>query len=69
MDPKKAVLALAIMLIETVKESPDGAPGGILFAALMTKLPNITADQFGKIMNACCATGQIRKQGECYFPA
>lgn len=63
------VKRVCVALIETVKETPDGAPGGVLFLAMLAFFPFLTAESFEIIMSTCCKTGLIEKRGECYFPA
>jgi hypothetical protein len=55
-------------IIETIKEvdQPMGAPGGLLYAALMTK--GVGYHQFERLMSIAEQTGEIVKRGDCYFP-
>ena len=60
-----AIQMLADAIIEAVKAGgPLGAPGGVLYAALMDKM---TADQFAQFMSALVGAGKLRKQGHLYF--
>lgn len=43
---------------------PMGAPGGVLYAALMGH--GCTLSQFESIMGALVRSGRVRKVGECY---
>ena len=52
-------------ILETVRESGQfGAPGGILYAALMEQ--GCTLDQFEQIMSGMVRAGVLTKEGECY---
>ena len=63
---RNALLKIAVLVTETVRESgPMGAPGGTIYAALMTI--GISLEQYEQIMSALLATGLVRRQGECYF--
>jgi len=42
-----------------------GAPGGILYAALMAS--GCSFSQFQSLMGGLCRAGKLRKKGECYF--
>jgi len=64
----EALKALADAIIESVRAAgPLGAPGGHLYAALMTY--GIDLNQFNQIMSGLCRVGVLRKQGECYHIA
>jgi hypothetical protein len=64
----KALRDIADMIVLTVKESgPIGAPGGVLYAALMTH--GCTLHQFEQIMGALVRAGKLTKRGHCYFAA
>ncbi len=67
MEPQKRIEALRILcdaIIEAVKiAGPLGAPGGIMYAALMNV---VTLDQFEQICGTLCRLGKIEKRGECY---
>lgn len=52
-------------IIATVNETPDGAPGGPMYAALMQYMP---LDRFQTIMDALVYAKRIRRQGDVYFP-
>jgi len=45
---------------------PLGAPGGHLYAALMSA--GCTLNQFEQIMSGLVQSGDLAKRGECYFP-
>lgn len=54
---------------ETIRQAcdaggPMGAPGGILYAAMMQY--GITLEQFYMLMSYCVHAGLVRLDGECY---
>lgn len=51
---------------DTIAESGEnGAPGGSLYAALMSH--GVSYDTFNSIMAALIARGLVTKRGDCYF--
>ena len=63
----EALRAVASMFIDAVKEAGDmGAPGGVMYAAVMGKL---SLHQFEQIMGGLVRAGKLRKKGELYFAA
>lgn len=53
-------------VVESVNSAgPLGAPGGHLYAALMSQ--GCTLNQFESLMSALIRAGKVTKQGECYF--
>lgn len=63
---KNALQQICDAIIESVKAAGAmGAPGGILYAALMTQ--GCTLNQFDSIMGALVRLGKLTKQGQCYF--
>jgi hypothetical protein len=64
MTTEKQVLQYVAAIYETIKETPDGAPGGILYAALMG---HMSLAQFEGIMSVLIKAGLVRKSGHCYF--
>lgn len=57
---------IAEAVIETVKEAgPQGAPAGVLYAALMTTGMNL--EQFERLMGILVEVGKVRKQGQLYL--
>jgi hypothetical protein len=56
---------IADAVIAVIHETPDGAPGGHLYAALMQ---HMTIDQFETLMNVLVEAGRITKRGNCYYP-
>ena len=59
-----ALRQIAGAIIETCKESPLGAPGGHIYAALMTK--GCTLNQYEQIMAGLVRAGKLEKLGDCY---
>lgn len=68
-DVQRAALAVIVTAtIDAVKAAaPHGAPGGVLYAALMTQ--GCTLSQFESLMSALERTGKVRRDGDLYFPA
>ena len=63
----KALRSIAKAITETVSlAGPLGAPGGHLYAALMSA--GCTLIQFELIMFGLVQSGYLAKRGECYFP-
>ena len=61
-----ALRAIAKAITETVAlAGPLGAPGGHLYAALMSA--GCTLNQFEQIMSGLVNAGVLTKRGECYF--
>ena len=54
-------------ICETICESPNGAPGGHLYAALMTY--GMGLETFEAIMAALVTAGKVIKRGDCYYAA
>lgn len=63
---KVALMRVIRAIVQTVNETPEGAPGGILYAVLMSQ--GCTLNQFETLMSALVMQGIIRKQGDCYYP-
>jgi hypothetical protein len=60
-----ALRAVARMFLDAVKEGGKvGAPGGVMYAAVMDKL---SLSQFQQIMDGLVAKGCLRRDGELYF--
>jgi hypothetical protein len=61
-----ALKAVGDAIIETVSlAGPLGAPGGHIYAALMTH--GATLEQYDQIMSDLVRAGKLRKRGDCYF--
>jgi hypothetical protein len=52
-------------VIATINETPQGAPGGPMYAALMQY---ISLDQFQTMMDSLVHARRIRREGGLYFP-
>lgn len=60
-----AVRAVANMFLDAVKEAGTiGAPGGVMYAAVMDKL---SLSQFQQIMGTLERHGFVRREGDLYF--
>lgn len=65
-EQQRPMLQVAQAVIDAVKAAGNqGAPGGVLYAALMGH--GCTLIQFQAIMAALCDTQKLRKSGELYF--
>jgi hypothetical protein len=65
MTKGQATAQVLMALVETVREAgPLGAPGGVMYAALMTQ--GCTLEQFEKLMGTLLRIGVVRKSGDCY---
>jgi hypothetical protein len=54
--------------VDAVKAAGDlGAPGGVLYAALMAQ--GCSLSQFESLMGALVKLGKVRRSGELYFAA
>jgi hypothetical protein len=56
---------IAEAVIAVIHETPDGAPGGHLYAALMSYM---TLEQFEAMMAALIFSERVTKRGDCYYP-
>ena len=63
---KAAALRLALQaILDAVKEAGStGAPGGVLYAALLDRM---SLHQFEQIMSALVKAGKLRREGDLYF--
>jgi hypothetical protein len=65
-EKQKAVWMILETIIDSVREAGSlGAPGGVLYAALMAH--GCTLEQFEAIMAALVRTGRLRKSGQLYY--
>ncbi len=63
-----ALRQIAAAIIEAVKAAgPLGAPGGVMYAALMAQ--GCTLHQFEQIMGGMVRAGKLTKRGDCYHLA
>jgi hypothetical protein len=65
-DKKPSILE---QLLDAIASSvpPEGAPGGVLFAALMQA--GFSFGDFQNCMDLLVSSGRLYKKGEVYFPA
>jgi hypothetical protein len=65
---RTALGLIARATIDAVQAAgPDGAPAGVLYAALMQQ--GCTLSQFQSLMGALVRTGKLRAEGDLYFVA
>ena len=63
---KSALRAVCALVINAVKDmGAMGAPGGALYAALMTQ--GCTFSQYQSLMSGLVSAGMVVKRGDCYF--
>ena len=61
----KALRAVADAITDTVREAgPFGAPGGVIYAALMAH--GCTLHQFQQIMAGLVQAGRLTREGDLY---
>jgi hypothetical protein len=66
----RVVLMILEALEDAVRLAGDrGAPGSVLYAAMMTQVPNMTAAQFEELMGMLSRVGKVVKRGQLYFAA
>lgn len=62
----QAIRAVCDAIIDTVKAAgPLGAPGGVLYAGLMTH--GCSLAQFQSLMSALVRSGKLSRRGDCYL--
>jgi hypothetical protein len=62
----RALIAVCDAIVEAIKAAgDDGAPGGVLYAALMTH--GMTLSQFEYVMNALVRAKRVTRRGQLYF--
>ncbi len=66
-DQRSALRRICNIIVEAVRESDPilGAPGGIIYAALMEH--GCTMEQYTGLMSGLVNAKILRKSGECYF--
>lgn len=63
---RTALRAIARAIVESVREAGStGAPGGILYAALMAS--GCRLSQFQSLMSVLVTGGYLSRSGECYY--
>jgi hypothetical protein len=65
MQQERAAALVVQAIIETIEESKDGAPLGVMYAALMGM---ISYDTFMTAINALARAGVIRVSNNCAYP-
>jgi hypothetical protein len=61
----KLLRMVADAILSTVREAgPLGAPGGVIYAALMAQ--GCTLHQFQQIMGGLVRAGMLTQDGDCY---
>jgi len=53
-------------VLSTVGETPEGTPGGMLYAGLMST--GISFDKFQQIQAFCVSQGLVELRNDCWFP-
>lgn len=62
---QNALVLVIKTIIETIQDcGPMGAPGGHLYAGLMS---HMSLDTFESVMALACKTGKITKRGQVYY--
>jgi hypothetical protein len=62
---KFVIKRIAAAIVDTIKETPEGAPGGILYAACMSF--GMSYEAFETLMSALVEVGAVEKRGQLYF--
>jgi len=64
-DQIQAAQRIGLVVLETIDGADElGAPGGVLYAGLMTQ--GCTLNQFQSLMGTLQGRGFVRLEGECY---
>lgn len=64
----QAMKLLVAAIVDSVKAAGSiGAPGGVLYAALMAQ--GFTLEQYEKLMSSIVRAGVLIRRGDCYFVA
>ena len=64
-EQARAIRAIAKAVVDTVNETPTGAPGGLIYAALMAH--GVSFSQYQGLMRGLLATGKVRQEGDLFF--
>lgn len=62
-----ALNQLCKAIVETVAETPTGASAGIIYAALLTVIPNLTSLQFNMLIAGLVEAGKLKRVGHLLF--
>ena len=57
---------IALVVLQTIFEVKIGAPGGVIYAALMTA--GVDFETFTSIMSALERSKLVEKKHDCWFP-
>lgn len=60
-----AIQAMADAIVDVAKATPEGVPGGMLYAAMMAHGASLA--QFEAFMAALVGAGRLTKRGQLYF--
>jgi hypothetical protein len=64
-EQKRAIAGVLEGIVDAVKVAgPMGAPGGVLYAAMMGHMSYQT---FETVMGALVQAGKVSRRGQCYF--
>jgi hypothetical protein len=62
----KAIRAACSAIVDAVKAAgPVGAPGGVIYAALMGQ--GCTLHQYEQLMSGLVRAGRLRREGDLYY--
>lgn len=64
---KKLLAQLCKAIVDTVAETPNGAPAGVIYAALLTVMPNLTSLQFNMLIAGLVGAGKLKRAGHLLF--
>ena len=62
----EALRATAFAVLDTVKESPEGAPAGPMFLAFQAH--GLSLETFEAITGALVSAGKIKRLGDVFYP-
>jgi hypothetical protein len=65
-DQLNAIRMVLKIIVDTVNETPTGAPAGVMYAAMMAH--GCSLDQFNQLTGALVTAGKIRRSGDCFYP-
>lgn len=60
---------VCMAVIETVNETPNGAPCGPVYMALLKIMPSMTALQFNTLIAQLEKAGKLQRRGSVLYPA
>jgi hypothetical protein len=65
-EARAVVAQIANAIVETVRETPRGAPAGVMFLVFQEK--GMSLDLFNQITSALVDAGKIRRCGDLFYP-